>query len=678
MGEEKAKPDFSDVVTGGSLMHDKKPDFQGWATKANLKCADGRTIKPDAFKHQDALSVPLVWQHNHTDPENVLGHAVLENRDDGVYCYGYFNSTPKAGVAKELVIHKDIKYLSIFANQLVEKAKDVLHGMIREVSLVMAGANPGALIDNPSVVHGDDVVLIEDEALIYTGLELEHADAASSSKKEDEKEEGPSAQEVYDAMSDDQKNVVHYMVGAALEAAKDDNSAEHSDDKPDDKTNDDKKGTQRMSRNVFEQKKEEENTPDKPVLTHDAMQEIFEEAKRVGSFKEAAQDYVIKHGIDNIETLFPDARAVEATPDFDKRRTEWVAGVMNGTKKSPFTRIKNFWADITMDEARAKGYIKGEMKKEEWFGVSKRTTSPGTVYKKQSLDRDDVLDITDFDVVLWMKGEMRLMLEEELARAILIGDGREIDDPDKIKDPAGAPAGDGIRSILNDHDLYSASLFVALDDTDPTTYEAAIERVIRGMRFYKGSGQPTLYTTLHHLTEMLLLKDGFGRRIYRTASELANELQVKDIVTVEVMEDESDVFGIIVNLRDYTLGTDKGGDITSFEDFDIDYNKHKYLVETRLSGALTKIRSAVVVRIVADTDTLKVPQEPTFDATTGDIVVPTQTGVSFKRADTNAVVSGSTITLAPDESLKIYATPTAGNYFSNNVEDEWTYTRPAA
>jgi hypothetical protein len=672
----KGTPTNDDVVIGGSLMHERKPDFSGWATKANLKCSDGRTILPDAFKHQDKLTVPLVWQHNHDEPENVLGHALLENRDEGVYCYGFFNETDKGEHAKTLVKHEDIKSLSIFANGLVEKAKAVMHGMIREVSLVMAGANPGAMIDNLMLQHSDgNMVTLEDEAVIYTGLELAHEDKPADTKDKPAEDDGPSVQDVYEGMTEDQKNVVHYMVGAALEGAKKDTptpEAEHSGSKPDSPNDEKKEGTRTMSRNVFEeQNKDKDGEGAKHTLTHDAMKGIFAEAQRSGSFKEAIQDYALKHGIDNIEILFPDARAVEATPDFDKRRTEWVASVINGTKKSPFTRIKNFWADITLPEARAKGYIKGEMKKEEWFGVSKRTTGPATVYKKQSLDRDDVLDITDFDVILWMKGEMRLMIEEELARAILVGDGREIDDPDKVKDPAGANAGDGIRSILNDHDLYAASVFVA----STATPQDMVDEILRSMRLYKGSGNPTLFTTLSRLTEMLLARDDIGRRLYRTASELASELQVSSIVPVEVLDEYPELVGIIVNLKDYTIGTDRGGELTSFEDFDIDYNKHKYLIETRLSGALTKIRSALVIKLAGAGETLVEPTAPTFDGTT--IAVPAQTGVSYRRADTNAVVTNTNVAVPEGESLKIYAQPTAGNYFSNNVDDEWTFTNAA-
>jgi HK97 family phage prohead protease len=408
----KAESGDGGITVGGSLMHAAEPDFSGYATKAGLKCSDGRTIMPDAFKHQDTLTVPLVWQHNHDDPKNVLGHAVLENRDDGVYTYGYFNDTDGAKNAKTLVQHEDIKSLSIYANQLTEKAKQVVHGFIREVSLVLSGANPGATIDNISLVHADgDTVTLDDEAIIFTGLELEH-----DNKKTPPAAEGPSIQEVYDGMTEDQQSVVHYMVAAALEGESKTKDASHSDvHKSGSSTNDQEKEGRSMTRNVFEQsgvKKEE-----KHVLTHDAIKGIVDDAQRMGSLKEAVEAYALKHGIENIDVLFPDARAVTDTPEFDARRVEWVSGVINGTKHSPFSRIKSLSADLTFDDARAKGYIKGTLKKEEFFGVSKRVTTPSTIYKKQKLDRDDIIDITDFDVVMWLKAEMRVMLDEELARS---------------------------------------------------------------------------------------------------------------------------------------------------------------------------------------------------------------------------------------------------------------------
>jgi HK97 family phage prohead protease len=676
------------------------PDFSGYATKAGLKCSDGRTITPDAFKHQDKETVPLVWQHGHNEPSNVLGFATLEHRDDGIYAYGFFNDTDQAKNAKTLVQHKDIKSLSIYANQLTEKAKTVLHGFIREVSLVLSGANPGALIDNITLAHADgDLVTLDDEAIIYTGLELHHGDESSSESTEEEtveetveetetetekvvhSAEDPTVQEVYDSMTPEQQSVVHYMVGAALELAQQvpdqalaqsDISDEESDDESTSELvhEDNEEEGRRMSRNVFEESggtKEEEH-----VLTHDAIQSIVNEAQRAGSLKEAVEHYAIKHGIENIEVLFPDAKSVTDTPEFDQRRVEWVANVMNGTKHSPFSRIKSLVADITFDEARARGYIKGNFKKEEWFAVSKRSTTPSTVYKKQKLDRDDIIDITDFDIVMWLKAEMRLMLDEELARSVLIGDGRAVDDDDKIKDPMGASEGAGVRSILYDHDLYASTINV--DDSAPPI--DVVDAIIGSMQYYKGSGSPTFYTTIQTLTSLLLARNSQDVRFWKTPSELASEMGVANIVTVEVMESEQDLLGIIVNLKDYTIGADKGGEVNFFDDFDIDYNQYKYLYETRISGALTKIRSALVIKRAPAGAALVTPEKPDFDGTT--VVVKTTAGVTYKnKATGTTLTTGAPVALADGESLTVQAEPTSGKYFANNQDDEWTFKNTA-
>ncbi len=673
-----------------------KPDFSGYATKAGLKCSDGRTIMPDAFKHQDKTTVPLVWQHGHNEPSNVLGYATLENREDGVYAYGYFNETDSAKNARTLVEHGDIKSLSIYANQLTEKSKQVLHGFIRELSLVLSGANPGALIDNITLAHSDgELVTLEDEAIIYTGLTLHHADGEESDELDESEEseestdsvehaegdsvdEGPTIQEVYDSMSDEQKDVVHYMIGAALEESaveKTPEEATHSDDNTSESElvhtddNNEEEG-RRMTRNVFEQQsggKEQEH-----VLSHDALKGIVEDARKSGSLKEAFESYAFKHGIENIDVLFPDAQNVTNTPEFDSRRIEWVSGVLSSTRHSPFTRIKSLVADITFDEARARGYIKGNLKKEEWFGVSKRVTTPSTIYQKQKLDRDDIIDITDFDVVAWLKAEMRLMLDEELAAAILIGDGREIDDEDKIKDPQGSLEGAGIRSILYDHDLYVAT--VTVDDSADAM--ATVDGIVSALGFYKGSGSPVFYTTLPVLTNLLLTRDQFNHRMWKNPAELASEMGVSAIVTVEVMEREPDLVGIIVNLRDYTIGTDKGGEVNFFDDFDIDYNQYKYLYETRLSGALTKIRSAMVVKKAAAGSTLATPEKPDFDGTV--VTVKTTPGVKYTNKQTGATLTtGAPVTLADGASLTVASEPTAGNFFATNQDDEWTFKNEA-
>jgi hypothetical protein len=481
-------------------------------------------------------------------------------------------------------------------------------------------------------------------------------------------------------MSEDQKNVVAYMVGAALEDAAAQHSndeAQHSGDGSED-NNDDKEGTASMRRNVFEQQNGKKGGEEEQhVLTHDAMRGIIQNAEKLGSMKAAFEDYALEHGIENLDLLFPDAKAVTQTPEFDSRRVEWVKGVINGTRHLPFSRLKTRSADITHDDARARGYIKGTLKKEEFFKLMQRVTTPKTVYKKQKLDRDDIIDITDMDVVAWMKAEMRLMLDEEIARAVLLGDGRAVDDEDKISDPEGAPAGEGIRSILHDDDLYAATVTVPGTFGSGNGQSAVVDELLLNMGLYKGSGSPTFFTTLPSLTWLLLARDGMGRRMYRTASDLAAELGVGRIETVEVMEDYPGVVGIIVNLSDYSLGADRGGDVAFFDDFDIDYNQYKYLIETRLSGALTKIRSAIVVRSADAGDTLVDPNAPAFDGT--NVTIVDQAGVVYRNAATNAVMNaaGSPYAVAPGDAVTVTAEPDATHYFENNIEDEWTFENNA-
>jgi len=694
MGAESHRLDFGDSSPENSLTHSAQvPDFSGWATKYGLKCSDGRTILNGAFEHQDGDRVPLVWQHGHNSPENVLGHGVLEHRPQGTYVFGFFNETTQARNAKTLVQHEDISALSIFANQLVEKAKQVSHGIIREVSLVLAGANPGALIDNIEIAHADgEIMTVADEAIIYTGLDLEHAEGVTETKTETETEtetettdiehetktedveDDPTVQDVYETMTQEQQEVVHYMVGAALESVTNSNGSTETNTSDEEvATHEDKDENEMSGRNVFETASEDRAAGPRTVLSHDAMQGIAADAVKRGSLKEAVEDYAFKHGIENIDTLFPDARTITDTPEFDTRRTQWVSSVLGGVRKSPFSRIKSITADITHAEARAKGYIKGTLKKEEFFGLMKRVTTPSTIYKKQRLDRDDIIDITDFDVVLWLKAEMRLMLDEELARAILIGDGRDVDDEDKIRDPKGATDGAGIRSILNDDDLYAATITIDVDGDLRKT--DLVDKILESMRFYKGSGLPTFYTTLPTMTQMLLARDSQGRRYYRTASELASELGVSGVVTVEVMEEEPDLVGIVVNLSDYTVGADRGGEVSFFDDFDIDYNQYKYLIEARSSGALTKIRSALIIRQAAAGATKATPAEPTFDPDNSTFSITDTTGVTYRRGDTNAAVtaSGSPYTIDEGVDLTIYAVSNAGYFFDNNVEDEWTF-----
>ena len=574
-----------------------KYDFSGWATRNNIKCSDGRTILKDAFKQHDGQTVPLVWNHQHNESANVLGHAVLENRDEGVYAYCTFNDTEAGKNAKLLVEHGDVTALSIYANQLKQKGSNVIHGTIREVSLVLAGANPGAFIDSV-IRHGE---FCEDEAVIYTGeeLTLQHADdpsdkADKKDKKGDDEVDNneKTIQDVFDTLNEEQKNVVYALIGQALE----DKSMAQSAIEENENNIEEDGGEQEMKHNVFEGRETENNN----VLSHDAMDTILKDAKRYGSLKESFLAHADDYGIKDIEWLFPDAKNVNTPPDFIKRDDSYVQKVMRGVHHVPFSRIKSMFADITADQARAKGYIKGNLKKEEVFTLLKRTTTPTTIYKKQKLDRDDVVDITDFDVVAWLKMEMRMMLDEEIARAILVGDGRSSSDDDKINEM-------NIRPISRDEDLYcvKAPVAVAAAATEDEIAKAFIRTVIKSRKEYKGSGSPTLFTTEDVITNCLLLEDKNGRVIYDTVDKLATALRVKEIVAVEVMEGtkttvnkvEKPLMAIMVNLVDYYVGADKGGAINMFDDFDIDYNQQKYLMETRCSGALVKPYSAVAVAL---------------------------------------------------------------------------------
>jgi hypothetical protein len=685
-------------------------DFSGWATKAGLKCSDGRTIMPEAFKHQDQLSVPLVWQHAHNDPNNVLGHAILESRDEGVYAYAFFNETPSGQTVKALVQHGDVKSLSIFANQLIEKGKQVFHGMIREVSVVLSGANPGAVIENIAIAHGDGVEpeVLDDEAVIYTGLpieydDLQHASGGSGGNG------GPTVQEIFDSLTEEQKNVVYFMVGEALssgngsmaQSATDPDDDDEDDDEneevapgtsPSDANKDtsepqrtevtpgntgttsndnnsgdiehsDKEGNTIMA-NVFDQ----DATKTKgATLTHAQLQTIVEDAKKMGSFKDSFLKHAVEYGIENIDVLFPDAKAISNTPELIARRQEWVNVVMQGTRKTPFSRIKTTSADITHDEARAKGYVKGSLKKEEWFSLAKRITTPTTIYKKQKLDRDDIIDITDLDVVVFLKGEMRLMLDEEIARAILVGDGREVDDDDKINEQ-------NIRPIARDDDFFAHKVVVPAN----TNSDNLIEAMLRSRTKYRGSGTPTLFCTEDLLTDMLLGRDKMGRRYYANQDELKTALRVADIQTVDVMEDLTadggDILGVMVNLNDYTIGADRGGAVSLFDDFDIDYNQYKYLIETRMSGALTKFKSALV--FIRSAGTMVAPTPPTFNAATGVLTIPTEAGVIYTNADTGAVLpAGDQAALAAGETIYVEATTDDTHYFAPNTAANWTFTR---
>lgn len=566
----------------------EKYDFSGWATRNDIRCSDGRIIRRGAFAEQDGTTVPLVWNHNHVDADNVLGHAILENRDQGVYAYCFFNDTKQGNNAKELVTHGDICSLSIFANQLKQNGGDVIHGAIREVSLVLAGANPGAKIEN-IMAHGDNS---EEEAIIYNDSdEINLAHSEEKEKMEEENKE-KTVKDVIDSMTEEQRNVMYALIGEAIESTK----GELDDDQSNEEEN-------KMKHNAFENedqtKKEETET-----LSHSEFMEIVSEAKRKGSMKDAFLEHNITeipylaHSITNVGNLFPESKAVSRVPEVVDRDQTWVGNVMASVKHTPFSRVKSFYANITADEARAKGYVKGAKKVEEVITALKRTTDPQTVYKLQKMDRDDIIDITDFDVVAWLKGEMRGKLDEEIARAILIGDGRPSSSGDKV-DPL------KIRPVYQDDATYTIKRILtrASGADDSAFAKAFIKDVVKSRKEYKGSGNPTLYTTEDMLTSMLLIEDTTGRVIYDTIEKLKTALRVRDIVTVPVMENAGredtpgkkkwNLLGILVNLSDYNVGADKGGSVNMFDDFDINYNKYEYLIETRCSGALVKPYSAI-------------------------------------------------------------------------------------
>ena len=578
----------------------KKFDFGGYATRAGLECSDGAVIEAAAFKHQNREIVPLVWQHLHDDPNNILGHAELEHRSDGIYAYAVFNDTPQGQNAKELVRHGDIRKLSIYANKLKRRGAAVVHGAIREVSLVINGANPGAYIDNVSIAHGDSYEVLDDEAIIFTGLdfkldeEVQHADNSEGTEMGNENEK--TVGDIYASFTEEQKNVVAYMIGEAVSKA-DGDDAEHSDSEGEAIYHNDQEDTITMTRNVFESLAHGgTNSADGDVLSHADQEAIFKNAQKLGSFRDAVIAHADQYGITDIETLFPDAKNITTRPEFVKRRTEWVAGVMSDTHHVPFSRIKTMFADITEDEARAKGYIKGNKKLEEVFSLMKRITTPQTIYKKQKLDRDDVIDITDFDVVVWVREEMRLMLEEEIAAAALVSDGRSVADPDKIKSPAPGTDGAGIRAIALDDEFYAPLLTIDKDDD-------LVDSVVLSLVDYEGSGSPKFYTSPSVVANLLLEKDTLGRRLYSSRADLATSMGVSEIVDIPASilargnsEEKGELVGIVVNLRDYTFGANAGGKTTAFDDFDIDYNQYKYLLEARLTGCLTRWKSAVVIR----------------------------------------------------------------------------------
>ena len=604
----------------------EKPDFAGWATVYNVKCGDGRTLKPGAFKGVNGTKVPIVYNHDHQNMDAVLGHAYLEERDKGIYAYGYLNDSENGQIAKECVKHGDVYSLSIYANKLKERAGDVYHGVIREVSLVLASANPKSYID--TVLVHSDMDTDEWEAEMYfnepieTDVDIAHSDVEPEKKEEPEetselahsddkpKEDNKMADqnqagggektigEVFEAMTEEQKNVVYAIVGKAVEDA----LAEAGNG-----------GEEDMKHNAFENDFEDQGIH---VLTHSEMEDIFKDAKSYGSLKQCVLAHTDDYGIENIDYMFPEAKLNPDDPQFIKREDDWVAKVIDGVTPSPFSRIKSLFADITEDDARAKGYIKGNYKKEEVFRLLKRKTEPTTIYKKQKIDRDDVVDIVDFDVVALIKKEMRMMYNEEVARAILVGDGRPATSEDHIDETH-------VRPIWKEEDLFAVKVDVALaaGATSDVRAKTFINTVIKSRKLYKGSGNPTLFTTEDLVTECLLLEDGIQHKLYKNEAELATTLRVKEIITVPVMEGLSredkgmtkNLMGIIVNLKDYKVGTDKGGQLSMFDDFDIDYNQMKYLMEGRMSGALVKPFSALILE---ESVSVTLTVDPTDPSTT--------------------------------------------------------------
>jgi len=739
----------------------RKPDFTGYATRFDRECSDGRTIKHGAFLHQDQQQVQLVWQHQHDNPENVLGHAILHQRPDGIYTEAFFNDTDRAKHAHQLVIHGDVKALSIYANKLKQVRGDVVHGNIIEVSLVYKGANPDAFIEDVNLRHsadGSDTMI--GEAIIYSGEEfdLSHADdddaaadsddktvedivksmneeqktvlyalisqAASGSVRHndedeagddpvvlhnDETDEEIDVDEVLNSFTSEQLEVVHGLIGEALESANEssDGTAEHSDDADDDSNDDDSDNSDDSQDSDDADQSSDENDADAPsgtepeklqhnqegsanmkysafennadggsstvvrkTLSHADVVEINQLAREKGSFKKAFESFTLEHadyGIENIDVLFPDARVSSQQPELISRQTEWVSKVLGATKHSPFAKVKTILADLTAEEARAKGYTKGSLKKDEVVVLLQRSTSPATIYKKQKLDRDDVIDITDIDIISWLKWEIRFMLNEEIARAVLIGDGRAVGHADKIKDPQGQTDGIGIRSVANDHELYAHKVQLAAN----VAPDVMIDEITRARTNYRGAGSPTFYTTDAVLTEMLLLKDKMGRRLYETEASLAAAIRVKEIVPVEPMGEDATLIGIIVNLIDYTIGTNKGGEITSFEDFDIDFNQYKYLMETRMSGALTKPKSALVIR--RDQGTEVVATAPTFNTSTNTLTIPSKTGVEYL-IDGSVVPAGDIVIT---ENTDVSAEPTTGYYLAPLSTRNWTFSYTA-
>ena len=645
-------------------MKSNKSDFSGYATRAGVKCADGRIIEPKAFVHNDGDTVPLVWQHGHNSPSNILGHAVLELKDDGVYAYGFFNESEKALDAKESVRHGDIRRMSIYANNLRETDNLVHSGVIREVSLVIAGANPGATIDNVTIQHSDDYIeVVEDKAIIHSGENITPTDEGNNMPEGQNETGDKTLQDILDDMTEEQRNAVDYLVGAAIESVQGDDV---DDDEDEDDEDDDSsaahsalahadKDSNSMSHNLFENSGNSSKQTVGDILSSDQISDILHDAMEGGSLKHALEQFALQHSVNNIEGLFPQHKLDGGVQVYD-RQNEWVTKVLNGVRKIPMTRIRTVIADMTPEEARAKGYVKGNEKIEQVFGWLKRETDATTVYKKQSIDRDDLLDITDFDIVAFFWTEMRGKLMEALAEAILIGDGRSAMDPDKINE-------ERIRPIASDIDFYAPKVTLP-SNADPRDI---VKAIIRSRKDYRGSGNPTLFTTTDFITDLLLIEDRNQRRVYETVDALKSALRVSDVVEVEYFNQDPTVVGILVNLSDYTVGTNKGGEITRFDDFDIDFNKHKYLIETRISGSLTKPMSAIVIK--REEGDVATPQSPSFNSDTNEIQIPTTTGVVYSIG--GEAVSG---VVEIDEVTQVDANAASGYYIPANTITSWTFS----
>ena len=627
-------------------------DFKGYASKANVLCTDGHTIKPNAFAHQDGMKVPLVWKHGDKDPKNVLGYAILRNRPDGMYTEAFFNSSDNAKHTKMAIQHRDLDSLSIWANGLKKEGMSVLRGDIKEVSIVPHGANKGAKIDYISLKHADGFIEeFDDEAIIYSGESIEHADDdPAPTKKEVMAKEDKTVQDVIDEMSEEQKNVLYYLVGLAAEGGDDDEVQQGED----------------MTRNIFEQDYLSHDEDDDNYLTHDEIRTIFQDAEKYGSLEKSVLMHADEYGITNIDALFPDAKTLDTAPELIARKTAWVTSVMTGVNRLPFSRVKSRSVDITHEEARARGYIKGDMKKEQYFDITHRETYPFTIYVKQKLDRDDWIDVGDFDAIAFMKGVMNILFEEESARAILFGDGRDPSDPNKIKETC-------IRPIAKDHDFYTPKLYLGEGDSP----EDWIDSVIRSRKHYKGGANPTLYVDEDLLTDMLMIKDLNQRRIYMSESELATTLRVGDIVPVDISGQYLDESGnvlraVLVHLSDYAVGVNKNGQTAFFDDFDMDFNQMKYLKEGRFSGALTKHKRAISIWM-SNSASEVTPDAPAYDADTNQVVIP-ESEFGDYRDQADNIITDHTVLLSKDNPyLRVTFAPFMDAVVAKGAQTVWKF-----